>query len=431
MATLDEILAANEAKRLGKTPEQVSNEPGWFEPGSKSVAVARSFADTASLGLGKVVNAVVSPLWSSDPNKSYVDNVKEKMSSEQQANANASEQNPGSYLTGSLVGGAPQALGVVRAGNIAAQGWSKFPIIARSLGMGSAGAAAGAIHGATEATTPSDIPASAGKEALVAGGVNAAIPWVGKAFSGAKDIVKGNTPSGIVSVIKEDPKDVKAADIGNAVAASLGKQISIPALGALAGMGYKNTMSGERPPWETDPYSAALQTGIAGAEGAAMGTAAKWGTKLLGAGADAAMYHSGRALDKTGTYIANSPVGQLATEGTTPGTLVKGRFSQLQNYLKGPQPVAGTEGQSPEVIRKAAMDAAVTPEGRATTNSTSPLEKLMDENVARNTPKDFQAVKDKLLTVEGKNPDALAKKYGYQNIDEWNAENSAKVAPID
>jgi hypothetical protein len=382
MATLEEILAANEAKRLGTTPEQIANEPGWFQPGSKSEAVVRGAADTASMGLGKVVNSIVSPLWSSDPNKSYWENVKSNMSSEQQANNNAADKNPGSYVAGSVVGGIPQALGIVRAGNIAAQGVSQFPLIARALGMGTTGAAMGGVHGATEAPTPSEIPSSAKKEALVGGVINSAIPFVGKAFTGAKNIISGNTQAGVVNAIKEVPTNTQAKDIGNAVASSISKQVSIPALGALAGMGYKNTMSGEKPDWSRSWPDAVVQTGVAGAQGAALGTAAKWGTKLVGAGKDEALYQGGRLFDKAGKYIGDSTIGKLATEGTAPNPL-SGSFSKIKNFISGPKPVAGTEGQSPEVIRKAAMDAATSSEGRSATNTDSPLTKKMEENASR------------------------------------------------
>jgi hypothetical protein len=413
MATFEEIAAANQAKRLGQATDSNSGTNSgstWYNPttwsaadnplantvgteGTKTNAAVRGFADTASLGLGKVVNAVVSPLISGNPNKSYWENAKAAMSQEQNANAAALKANPGSYLAGSLTGGIAPGLGVVRAGQVAAKTVPQFPTIARSLGMGTAGGITGGIHGATEATIPSDILSSAGKEALISGGINAAFPVAGKLYSGAKNIITGNAAkdaaakeSGAIfdklSKVGDTPSTparLTATDIGQATATAIGKQISIPALGALAGMGYKNTVADEKPPWATDPYSAALQTGVAGAQGAALGTAAKWSTQLANAAIKGGFQAGADAISSAANSEVGQGVGNLVTKGATEGTPVKDAFGKIKSFITpigativGPLPVKGTETADAATQRQAAMLEQATPEGRAVTNTTTP-----------------------------------------------------------
>jgi hypothetical protein len=107
-------------------PAQVSTkqeEPGYFQPGSKSEAVVRGASNAATLGLGKYIGGAVNGLVNGDPNKGTWQNIKDAVNSEVQANQTSQAQNPGSYMAGNVVAGLPMgaaAVGKTALTNIAA-----------------------------------------------------------------------------------------------------------------------------------------------------------------------------------------------------------------------------------------------------------------------------------------------------------------------
>lgn len=94
------------SKGKGPTPAE---EPGWFEPGSKSEAALRGFSQGATIGLGKYIQAPINAIGADDK-KSYWQNIKDSVAGEDAANKASADANPLSYGAGNLVGSAPSVL---------------------------------------------------------------------------------------------------------------------------------------------------------------------------------------------------------------------------------------------------------------------------------------------------------------------------------
>ena len=130
------------------TPPQ--EEPGWFQPGSKSEAAVRGFSQTATLGFGDEIQAGIRSLLGSGK-------YSELRDEQRAANRSASEENPEAYMAGSaaaiaptLVAGAPRVTAEA-AKNASGQFVSTgVKGAARQLARRTAGgAAAGGAYGGT------------------------------------------------------------------------------------------------------------------------------------------------------------------------------------------------------------------------------------------------------------------------------------------
>lgn len=84
-----------------KTTPKSKEEPGWFEPGSKSEAALRGFSQGATLGFGDEIQALVRSVGS---DKSY----SQLRDEERNANDAAAKANSGSYLAGNVAASLPQ-----------------------------------------------------------------------------------------------------------------------------------------------------------------------------------------------------------------------------------------------------------------------------------------------------------------------------------
>jgi hypothetical protein len=157
-------ITEEELKAMSKevAPAQVkpTEEPGWFQPGSKSEAALRGFSNAATLGTGKYIGGAVNALANGE-------NPMEGIRREIAANQRAAEENPWSYGAGSVAGAAP--MGAAAAG--------------KSL-LTQAGVGAGTT-GLTTLADTGDV-----KQAALAAGLGGALPLagagVGKAIQGVK-----------------------------------------------------------------------------------------------------------------------------------------------------------------------------------------------------------------------------------------------------
>jgi hypothetical protein len=397
MKTIEEIDAENEAERLGTsvTPKDsygVEQEPGWFQPGSKSDAAVRGFVQGSTLGLGKYLQAPINAAISGDPKQSYWQNILSSVEQEKANNALAADKNTGSYLAGNIAGALPQGLMAARA---AATSPTLLGQVAKAAGVGGT---AGAISGASDANSVAEVPGNAGRGAM----------W-GAVGQGAGPVLGKVIPPAITALTKVGP----AAEKIMPVALTGSSQVTMPALGALFNATRANVMDDTRPDWATDPYSAAMFTAKAGAIGAAGGLVAKAGPHMAG--------NAGAALSNTikngATWFGNKvgpAVDNLVETGSTSGTTANSKFPVLEKWFANkagtkptpaewtttpdkpvvpewdttpgkpvapewdttppspkPRPVEGTENAPAEVQRKAAMEQQTKPEGRAQTNGES------------------------------------------------------------
>lgn len=151
-------------------------EPGWFQPGSKSEAAVRGFSQGATLGLAPRISALLSP-------GAYSNNLKQYLA----ADKAAAEAHPVVSAVGNLVGGAP---------SIIASGAGSIPMqIAKQTGIGALSGAGNAQEGSVlrDATT----------SGAVSGALAGALPAVGKVAGMGLDTIRG----------KADPKQLAEAAI--------------------------------------------------------------------------------------------------------------------------------------------------------------------------------------------------------------------------
>jgi len=90
---------------VGKADPAPKEEPGWFQPGSKSEALVRGFSQGATLGFGDEIQALVRSIGTP---RSY----EEVRDEERNANAAAASTNPGTYLAGNVAAALPGGLAV-------------------------------------------------------------------------------------------------------------------------------------------------------------------------------------------------------------------------------------------------------------------------------------------------------------------------------
>jgi hypothetical protein len=140
-------------------------EPGWFEPGSKSEAVARGLSQGATLGFGDEIQAALRAPFS--------DQTYSQLRDEQRTqNEAARTKNPGSYLTGNVVSSLPAYAATGGGGLLANAG--KTALVSSTSGLGSA-----------EGTAGEQL-----KQAGTSAAIGAAIPAVGAGFKAAGTGVK-------------------------------------------------------------------------------------------------------------------------------------------------------------------------------------------------------------------------------------------------
>jgi hypothetical protein len=374
-------------------------EPDWFMPGSKSEAAVRGFSNAASLGLGNKLQAYLRAIGDDTGGKqSYLERARTLEDEERIANATAASTNPKSYIAGNIVGSLPAAANIANVARGAA------PILqSQALGSAARGAGAGATYGAIQGAGASDsdyanLLSSMGKQAAIGAGTGALTGGLaGKAIDKSQAAMAANLAG------KEAPPVTATA------AGTIANQISLPALGALGGMGYRNVQSDNPTDWTNDPYSAALETGIAGAKGAALGAAAKYGTKAAGALSEKIPAIVDKGFTKLGKAVDEVP-GKVLRPGPpmtirdtilgTPGTTLERSinksnqggdqdatdraadkpFGKISSYIERSQGVTNPEivrmaqaaDESDEDARKKAMALQGSPSGRAVTNSESP-----------------------------------------------------------
>ena len=378
-----------------------SDEPGWFEPGSKSEAAIRGFSQAATMRFGDEIQAYLRAIPDIGSKEGYFATANRLKQEERGANSTAANTNPGSYLAGSVAGALPQAA------NIASVARTAAPIAGsvaagRAAAAGGAGAVYGAAQGAGNANTMSEVPGEMAQGAAIGGAVNAAIPVAGAALSAAgrygTKAVQGATkanealPPGITrnsvgnlvneagEVVNRLGKKIAGPEWANVDKGSSLKtgsaiaQGAAPSLGGLAGY-----FSG---PGSNDPaQSIADKLGNA-AKGAAVGWGASKAAPIVGA-AVGGLKSAGQAMLRGGGNVFSSELGQTAASA---GATAASPFGRITDYLTQAEGATNPEvqqaaEQAQQIVdegdeakkRKAAMALSADPTGRAVGNSTSPV----------------------------------------------------------
>jgi hypothetical protein len=101
--TVHKDAAALEAATKVEPKKSEPNEPGWFEPGSKSEAALRGFGNSLSLGMAKYAGGALNGLLNGD-------GVTKGVQSEVAANQASNEAHPGFYGAGAAAGALPMGL---------------------------------------------------------------------------------------------------------------------------------------------------------------------------------------------------------------------------------------------------------------------------------------------------------------------------------
>jgi len=278
--------------------------------------------------------------------------------------------NPKTAIAGQVVGSIPQGLSMARG---AIMGGPK--LLGQMIGGAGTAAKLGTIGAAGNVDT-SD-PEWARKAVESAGlttAVGAAGPVVDRVISPVVKYVAGKA---FPSAARGGQDATAEALRGNIPAATpsvgdiIGKSISLPAAGALAGMASREfgPFESDKIPWSPDPLSAAADRGLYGLYGAGVGLGARVG---IGAAKD--------VVTKGIPIIQKSfnQVGNMVTQGETrPMFKTMDELLHGAEYPKGIPPAAkgptATPGVPPDQARKQAMEQTSTPQGRAKTNPESPV----------------------------------------------------------
>lgn len=200
-------------------PAAPAEQPGWFQPGSKSEAALRGFSQGATLGFGDEIQALVRSLGSDQTYTQLRDEQRD-------ANASAAAKNTGSYVAGNIVGALPGAGAVTAVRGLgAAKGLTaNLPGKVGLAGIAKRGAALGAAQGlgSGEGSAEDQLASTA-----IGGTIGAALPT---ATLGAARVIRGGaaatagsnlTNAATKTVIAADEKRRRDA-IGGAIAGGLG-----------------------------------------------------------------------------------------------------------------------------------------------------------------------------------------------------------------
>lgn len=385
MAILDLEDDGNKSVKAHTPAPGPTSEPGWFEPGSRSEALTRGFAQGATLGLAPRISAMLSP-------GKFGDNLKQYLA----ANQVAQEAHPGYTLAGNLAGGAPSMI-YGGAGTLPVQ-------IAKGAGM----SAADTLGNSTK--TGADLAKEVATGGAIGGGATAALPILGKVAKGVTNLVVGSpstekiaaaavklgdkapmkppsyAPQAAHDAYHKEIIDLSnAANKGSALKEILPEAMKQSAYGA--GVGYVGS-GGD--------VDAALKGGIAGlTTGALTG-----GSRVLGG--DTAKLRMPGKSDELTAIIDNSvpnlaagtinqfvgqQVGSPVKEAAGISTSPFGRLSDYIAQASGSSNPAVTDAAEQaqaavgdatdeDAKRKAAMALQSTPEGRAVGNSSSNVRDL-------------------------------------------------------
>lgn len=396
------------------SPTPVS-ELGWFEPGSKSEAALRGFSQAATLGFGDEIQAALRADW----DKNFLQNYSKLRDEERQANTAASEANPMSYFGGNIAGALPQGLMAARS---AAMLPANSALWQRAAAAGATGAGFGAAQGlgASEKTslpeTIQDVAATSAMSSLA----NAAGPILSKAATAPFAARTFNKLRGQATPIPSIPKPVpdtiptpsqSPTGIGG-VAQQFANQFGIPTVSALGNVAlnrYERASSGNQISNE-DPWSnlidESIQASIDATKGAAFGYGLQRSPKVIKAVGDLAankiagpisntLPAVGKAIDKGLERASSGRVPGISgiVDKDTPGGIptIKKGFNQLTDYLKSARgstnmkvlqaaQLANLSTNDEKEQRRNAVKLQSTPEGRAVTNSESPV-RDMDNDI--------------------------------------------------
>lgn len=170
-----------------------SEEPGWFQPGSKSDAAVRGFAQGATLGLAPRISAGVNTLMSGG---NFGDRLKQYLA----ADKAASEAHPVISTVGNIVGGAPSM--------IASGGGGVLSQVGKQAAIGALGGA-----GNSAESDLSGIARDAATSGAVSGAMTGAVPALGKVAGMGLDTMRGKASPKAITEAAIEFKNAASAPV--------------------------------------------------------------------------------------------------------------------------------------------------------------------------------------------------------------------------
>jgi hypothetical protein len=365
----DTVVDTNDYKE--KKPEVPAEEPGWFQPGSKSDAAVRGFANGATFGLAPRISAGVNSMFGDG---TFKDNLSQYLKD----NKTAEAAHPVISTATNLAASAPSLI---------ATGAGSIPAMA-----GKSALLSGADTFGNSDASGMDLAKDVAVGSAVGGTVGAALPLVGKAGGAAYDFFKG-TPN--KQYINEAAKRFNQPTVEGAVAehnARNAKKIAANTTDVIRDTIAGGAAAGGATFIATDgDWDKTGKAGLAGAVGTGL-------YKKSGKGIDATKLRMpdtrgpgvlGNAIDKTLTPLRVA--GEQDLSGHIRSNIGASPFSRLTDFLSQSDDTTNPEVQQqaeqaqqqvdpndPDSKRKAAMNLQTTPSGRAVGNSDSKF-RYLDE----------------------------------------------------
>lgn len=377
-------------------------EPGWFMPGSKSETVARTLSQAGTFGFGDEIQAALRAAPTIfDPKEKFAKVYQSLRDEERAANVASAETNPKTALASNLAGALIPGAGVVKAGRAAyAVPTMLAPATNAAIAAGAAGTAQGALSGAGRAESIADIPRGVAQEATLQGTLGSVAPGIDSVMGRFVQNYKGLRPAVTANI--------GPMTIGGGAGALGGASGVLPSFN---GRFVDPTMTRQET-WSSDPYSKIADTVGWGLTGAALGKGVKTIAQAGGAaqktlaGEGQAGRGVGGAYNKPLSQVNEPPVqGGGGMGGTEPPPMPTPDVPPT-----GPK---APPGMDPKQAQKQAMGDTASPEGRAKTNTTSPVFEEQSDKVVE-ARKQFQTVWDK---VQPEQPPVNVVRPGEEPVD--------------
>ena len=350
-------------KRSPAAAAQAAEAPGYFMPGSKTETALRRLSQAATFGFGDEAQAAIRSIPAFlTPGRSGVAEYQKLRDQERTANTAAAAANPMTDLAASVTGAVVPGLAVANAGRaayaipsiasratpgVASAANALAPATRAAIAAGAAGTAQGALKGAGESTSVKNMPRDVAQQATFEGSLGSVVPGVDSLMGRFVQNYRGLRPAVTANI-----GPVTVGGIGGGVAGATGY---LPSINGLVG---DPTMTRQET-WSSDPYSKIADTVGYGIAGAIAGK----GVKELA--------RTGGAIQKTmagqgqsgGVYsVPRGPARPTGTAGGGSG-----------GDLPPPKGPAAPPDLPNDQARRQAMQQASTPQGRAETNSQSPV----------------------------------------------------------
>lgn len=368
--------------RLDAMGVKLPKPSDYYKAPGQGESAVRGAVSGASMGIGNKAQAAIRAL--PELFSGHYNETRQRLEQEEgDRNRMALEENPMSYLAGAVTGSLPSGMAVARGAQLAGQGLTGgAKLAAQAAGAGGASAVQGAVRGAGETrpgASAGEYLGNAAKGAAIEGAVGGlAVPAV-SAIAGKLKDAAGRA---VVSRLTDGTTAPTAGSV-------LAQNLPLPSLGALGNVGLLHA-GNDRPDWSTDAPGALAESLAAAGKGALTGALVQLGGKGLskvanGVG-DLAMAGARKVNDSVVRPAANAI--EEAVNSPASGRFAAAQevadtpFKKLNDFLQSRQGVAPgvstdangitttvIDAADDQSIRRAAMEASSSPEGRAATNS--------------------------------------------------------------